>query len=195
MNEELIQLIASLQTVTEDTQDSFGQLSAEQLNWTPHSDQWSIAQCLDHLIVINSGYFSIFNKIVNGEYRPRFRERLPLLPRLFGPLILKVVQPQSQRKFKTSAEFEPTKSDIDADIIEKFSRHQQQMINLMKQTTNLNLQGIIITSPVGSVVTYSLLDAFKIVTAHEQRHLAQAKRVMERDGFPATDRKSEASAG
>jgi hypothetical protein len=46
------------------------------------------------------------------------------------------------------------------------------------------LKKIIITSPVASFVTYSLLDGYKIIVAHEQRHFAQAKRVMQLSEFP-----------
>jgi hypothetical protein len=44
--------------------------------------------------------------------------------------------------------------------------------------------GIIITSPFASVMVYILLDAFRLIVAHERRHFAQAQRVMEADGFP-----------
>jgi len=60
--------------------------------------------------------------------------------------------------------------------------------------TKLDLRKVIITSPVASFATYSLLDAYKILVAHERRHMTQAKRVMETDGFPK-DERSRSAAG
>ena len=35
----------------------FSNIRLEQLNWKPSPDQWSIGQCLDHLLVFDSSYF------------------------------------------------------------------------------------------------------------------------------------------
>ncbi len=188
MNEELPKLIDEAHANAEDAQKNFGQLSAEQLNWKPKADEWSVAQCFDHLIVINARNFPRMEQIANGEYKPSLKERLPLLPRFFGSMILKAVQPQAKRKFKADPRFEPASSAISGDIIAKFKAHQEEVIDYMKRTKRLNLKKVIITSPVASFATYSLLDAYRILVAHERRHMAQASRVMETDGFPKGER-------
>ena len=40
------------------------------------------------------------------------------------------------------------------------------------------------TSPFLGIVTYSVLDGWRLIVAHERRHVAQAKRVMGSAGFP-----------
>jgi hypothetical protein len=55
----------------------------------------------------------------------------------------------------------------------------------MEATRGLDLERIVITSPVVRQVTYSLMDAYRIVVVHEQNHLAQAQRVMASSGFPS----------
>ena len=167
-----------------DAQNTFGSLSPEQLNWKPGADQWSIAQCLDHLIVVNSPYFPLIEKIAKGEYRTTLKERMPLLPYLFGSMILRSVQPETQRRSKAFRKFHPSGSAIDAGIVVRFKAHQQELVHCMQKTEDLKLEDIIITSPVSSFITYSLFDAYRIVVAHEQRHLAQARRVMQTEGFP-----------
>jgi hypothetical protein len=54
----------------------------------------------------------------------------------------------------------------------------------MKGTLGMPLEKIIVTSPVASVITYSLMDAYTIMALHNRRHFNQAKRVMETGGFP-----------
>jgi hypothetical protein len=43
----------------------------------------------------------------------------------------------------------------------------------------------IMTSPFVRFITYSVLDSCRLIGAHDQRHLGQARRVMESIGFPA----------
>jgi hypothetical protein len=184
MNEELPGLIDEANAIAEDAQKSFGQLNATQLNWKPSASQWSVAQCLEHLIVINSAYFPTIQKIVRDGYRPSLQQRLPLLPRFFAWMVIKAVSPETKAKFKTARHVAPSSSTIAADIVARFKGHQQELIRHMKMTDELDLRKIIITSPVASVATYSTLDAYKIVVTHERRHLLQAKRVMGAAGFP-----------
>jgi hypothetical protein len=184
MNEELPKLMADAQAIADDAQKTFGHVSGEQLNWKANADQWSVAQCFAHLIAINSVYFPVIERIVRGGYRPSWKERLPLLPRFFGSMVLKAVEPQGARKFKAATRFQPSNSTIAGDIISKFRTHQKDVIEHMRMSEQVDLRRVIITSPVASMVTYSLLDAYRIVVAHERRHIAQARRVMETRGFP-----------
>ena len=48
-----------------------------------------------------------------------------------------------------------------------------------------NLWERIITSPVANLITLRISEAIGILIVHEQRHLNQAKAVMENNGFPA----------
>lgn len=184
MNEELSKLIDEAHAISAEAQTVFGHLNKEQLNWKPSPEEWSVAQCFDHLIVTNTGYFPLIKKIAGGQHKPSFKERLPLLPRAFGSIVLNAVQPQAQRKFKAVPKFQPSSSAIQGDILARFTTHQEDVVKHMRMTEKLDLRNIIITSPVMSLLTYSLWDTYKIMVAHERRHMAQAKRVMDTPGFP-----------
>ena len=69
-------------------------------------------------------------------------------------------------------------------IIASFVEQQDQLLRLIEATRGLDLNGITITSPVVRLVTYSLMDSYRIIVVHEQNHFDQAKRVMELRGFP-----------
>jgi hypothetical protein len=184
VNPELSQLIHDLHAVSADAGSTFGQLTTEQLNWKPSASEWSVAQCLEHLLVSNEGFIPIIKKVKRGEYKRSFKERLPVLPRLFGSLVLNAVKPETPRKLKAGKSFEPSTSEIAPDIVSRFEAQQKVIAEHMGSTEELDLRKIIITSPVASFVTYSLFDGYQIIVAHDQRHVAQAKRVMTREGFP-----------
>ena len=183
-NLTLPQIYDEAEAVAGDAKALFGHLNAEQLNWKPAADSWSVAQCLDHLISANHEYHPVFDRILNGEYRKTFLHGIPFLPVIFGRMMVKILSPNSQRKFKAPGAARPSSSSIDPQIVDRFIAHQGETLAKMKSLGNSDPAGIIITSPFMSVVVYSLLDTFRLIVAHERRHFAQAQRVMQTGGFP-----------
>jgi len=181
---ELANLIAAANNVATEARSSFGYLTALQLNWKPSAGRWSVAQCFDHLLTSNKGYFPIIESVLAGKKQTLW-ESMPLLPGLAGKLLIKSLDPASTRKLKAPKRFEPAQSDISASVINDFVDQQGKLIERMKATEHLNLERIVITSPALAAITYSLMDAYRIIVVHEERHFQQAKRVTEETGFPA----------
>ena len=181
---DLARLVADVEEVAADARATFGRLSPAQLNWKPSDEQWSVGQCFDHLIVTNRMLFPTLKKIVKGEKKTRLYERVPLLPKLFGRLFIKSLNPESTRKLKAPRAFKPSSSQIAPTVIEDFVSQQKRITKYMRATEGLDLQSIIVTSPASKLVVYNLLDAYHIVVIHERRHFMQAKRVVETEGFP-----------
>ena len=176
------ELSAEAQAIIDDVQKSFGNLSAAQLNWQLNADQWSVGQCLEHLWLINEDYFPTFNQLVSGAKTTSFWERLPVLPNLFGKLLISVLA--GKGKYKSIQKFAPAMSKLDNQILNRFIEQQQRLIKVIAATKSLPLAQTIITSVVSKHVTYSLQDAYVIILRHERRHLAQALRVIQTPGFP-----------
>lgn len=107
-----------------------------------------------------------------------------MLPGLAGKLLIKSLDPASTRRIKAPKRFEPAQSNISASIIDDFVAQQEKVIEGMRSTSHLDLERIVITSPAVSFVTYSLMDAYRIIVVHEKRHFQQAQRVMDEPAFP-----------
>lgn len=182
---EIDGLVAELRAVAADASKVFGGLSAVQLNWKPSAEQWSVGQCFDHLIVTNSTFFPDIDKVAAGTFKSSLWGRVSPLSGFFGRLILKSLDPLKGRKTKAPRVFEPAKSDVAADVIRQFAAHQEELSTRMRATASADLRGLKVTSPVSPVATYSLLDAYRIVVAHERKHFEQARRVTQLQGFPA----------
>jgi hypothetical protein len=181
---DLPKLIAEANSLASDAKAVFGQLTVSQLNWKPSAERWSVAQCFDHLLTTNKGYFPAIENVLTGQ-KPTFWQRLPLLPRLEGSLLMKFVDPASTRKIKAPKKFEPAQSGISGSVINDFIDQQGKIVEKMKSTEHLDLDRAIISSPVGAAITYSLMDAYRVIVIHEHRHFQQAKRVTEEGAFPA----------
>jgi len=183
-SDELQELKEDLFTLASGARDEFGRLNIEQLNWKPSPDRWSVAQCFDHLVTSNAAYFPIFESVINGQKKSRAIERFPLLPNLWGKLLIKSLDPKATRKLKAPGRFQPSSSDISGSIIEDFMKQQTKVAESIEAIGNLNPARIVITSPAASMITYSLMDAFRIIVVHEKRHFQQAQRVTQEQGFP-----------
>ena len=181
----LEQLISEMTDITARSQFTFGALTAPQLNWKPSAEAWSIGQCFDHLVAANRAYLPIFEQVVNGKRQGRRWENVPLLPKIFGKLLIKYLSPQSTPKLKAPEILKPGATSVDEDIIRRFIEQQQQVMLIMKRSERFDLARIRITSPAARFVVYSLVDAYEIIVVHEQRHFQQAERVLAAEGFPA----------
>lgn len=184
-NMSLAEILNETDAVTGDVQSAFGRLNAEQLNWKPNAEAWSVAQCLDHLIVINGLMLSPFDQVISGTKTTRFLERLPFWSGLWGPMMVKMLQPEATKKLKAPPTSAPSSSKLDPAIIGRFVAHQQELRQKLKAIENLNPDKVIMTSPFAGFITYSLLDAARIIIVHERRHFEQARRVMAAEGFPS----------
>jgi len=180
---DLPSLITAAGSVAREAKDTFGRLTPAQLNWKPSPERWSVAQCFDHLLTTNKGYLPEIDNVLAGKER-KFWERMPVLPGLMGKLLIKAVDPASTRKVKAPKVFQPAQSDISGSVINDFVAQQATIIEKMKATAHLDVERINITSPVAAVVTYSLMDTYRVIVVHNRRHFEQARRVTEESGFP-----------
>ena len=184
-NAELEGVVEELGAIAADARRVFGGLTAAQLNWKPAEAEWSVGQCFEHLIKINERFLQVLDRVARGERKSSAWERISPLSGLFGRMMIRSLRPGSGWKAKAPARFAPASSGVDEKIIARFVEHQSQLAEAMRAASRVDLKRIVVTSPVARFVTYSLLDACRIVATHERRHFAQAERVLSRPGFPA----------
>lgn len=184
MEQKLLDLTTDLGTIADDARDSFGHLSAGQLNWKPSEKGWSVAQCLEHLILTNEQFFPEMDKLAAGTRKNSFFENYSPFSGMMGRFLIKAVTEGSRPATAPSKKIVPP-SEVGADIVEKYCAHQQEMIGKLIRTEGVDWDKTVVTSPFLFVMTYTLADAYKVLVEHSKRHINQAKRVMGTEGFPA----------
>ena len=169
---------SQIDKISEDFFKTFGHLSAEQLNWKPNANTWSIAQNINHLIVVGETYYSTFAALKAHTYKPPLIAKLKIFVSFFEKVILDAVQPDRRKKMKTFPIWEPTVSELPADILEQFRAFQATLKSHIEDLTDLAAQGAVISSPANKNIVYRLEIAFEIIITHEKRHFEQAKEVL-----------------
>ncbi len=177
MREQITHLLNEIDTVSMQFQATFSALSREQLNWKPEPETWSIAQNIDHLMVVNETYFPIIEQIKEGRYPLPITAKIPYLPNLFARLIYNAVQPTRKRKTITSKNWEPMVTEFDREIIPRFIDYQLKLKHMIEEAEDLLKNRQIIVSPANNYIVYPMDKAFDIIIAHEKRHFNQAMEV------------------
>lgn len=156
----------------------FGNMTAEELNWKPSPDVWSVAQNMHHLIVINETYYPVLRSVRDNTYEMPWIGKLGFMVRFMERVILKSVQPDRRKKMKTFPLWQPSSSSFGTDIIEKFKKHQEDLKKLITDSQDLLEKGTLISSPANKNIVYRLETAFEIIITHETRHLEQARELI-----------------
>jgi hypothetical protein len=172
--------LLELDHLTQTFHKEFGHLTVDELNWKPNTSTWSVAQNIDHLIVINKTYFPIFPLLRQNQYSVPWIGKIDFMVNWFGKVILQSVNPDRRKKMKTFPLWEPAKSQIGADILDRFAAHQEELKKVIRESADWMAKGTVISSPANKNIVYKLSTAFEIIITHEKRHLQQAREVCAR---------------
>jgi hypothetical protein len=183
MDQRILSVVSELKKCADDASETFGALTAEQLNWKPGEKSWSIAQCLDHLILTNQQFYPEFDKLSGGVRRNTFWQSYSPFTGFFGRFLIKAVTEDSKKAKAPSKSIVPP-SDLPADIVDRFEKNIAEVSEKVAACAGADRAKVVVTSPFLAVMTYRLDDAYTVLVEHTKRHIRQAKRVMQSDGFP-----------
>ena len=165
-------------------------LNSEQFNWAPEEDHWSIAECIQHLNITAQRYFLFMVPAIEKRLpRPSMGNTVesPKRRPLFGRWLLSALNPRKKRRLSAPKIFKPEKKEYLLNTVcTEFRRIQEQFIDLLQKCDDLDLDRTCFRTPVSPLVRVNLNQAFAIHSIHEHRHLDQAQRVRESQGFPTS---------
>jgi len=174
-----------LDAIVRETQSTFGGFDARQLNWRPDAARWSVAQCFEHLLLANGLMFRAAEEALNDTAPWTTWRRLPVIPGVLGRMLVRSQAPSTARRFTASPQAQPATSDIAANIIQRFLEQHRDAVARVQALDERVAARTIMTSPFIKVITYSVLDGWRLVFAHDRRHFEQARRVTQSPGFPS----------
>ena len=181
----LAEVRTELHEIAREAQEVFGALDARQLNWRPDETRWGVAQCFEHLLTTNRLMLTAVRASLDGSHPRSIWQRLPILPGVFGRLMIRSLTPTATRKLSAPAAARPVFTDIPDDVVRRFADQQRDAAAWVAQLDSARAERTIVASPFLRVITYSVLDALRLIAAHDRRHLEQARRVTRMPEFPA----------
>jgi hypothetical protein len=154
----------------------FQNLDLAILNLKEHPRGWSILQCFDHLNLYNDYYVKQITKAFE-DLKTSHQDEISYS--WIGKKSINMMAPQNLSKQKTFRHMEPSHSQLDKSVIEKFLTDQSQLRGMLldAKTRGLNLNHKIIKVEFFKLLKMYTGETFEFMINHELRHILQARRI------------------
>ena len=153
--------------------------------WREHPGAWNILECLEHLNLYGEYYLPQIEKRIekttvapDANFRPGWLGDYFAASMLPGP---------KMKKMKTFKDKDPRGTDLDALVFDRFFEQQGQLLELLRQSSRVNLGRIRIPTSISPLLRLKLGDTFRFYVNHMFRHLDQMERIAQgakADVFP-----------
>lgn len=163
-------------------------LTPAQFNWKPSESEWSVGECLEHLNVIARSYVPAFERAASAD-APRGTG--PFTYGLLARLFIRSVRPGS-RALPTAPAMDPSDkgavSSLDpARVLSEFDAMTERYVGVCGQLEGVDYSAVKVRSPFLALLRLPLGAMVDAMGLHALRHIQQAERVTQREGFPSPD--------
>ena len=143
----------------------------------PKALSWSAAECLAHLSISTEMFLPVMRKAVEEGRKKKSSKNGPPKMDVLGRVLAWFLEPPIRTRVKTAAPFVPKSTRAKAEAFGEFASLQEKLIDLLREAREADFRTKVV-SPFDKRVRYNLFSAFRIVAAHERRHLWQAEQAI-----------------
>jgi hypothetical protein len=150
--------------------------SRRELSEPPSPGSWSAEENLIHLTLAAQALVPRMSRTLGKLAEAGKRADGPSRADWVGSLYAWALEPPVRFKVRAPRPFVPQPGALVGDALAAFLGEQEQLLALAEKAVGLDLAARKVPSPVSRYVRYNVYSAFRILTAHERRHLWQARR-------------------
>jgi DinB family protein len=141
----------------------------------PTITQWSAAECIAHLSISSELFLPVLRHSIDDAHKRGLTATGALRMDVLGSILRWFIEPPVHSRIKTAPAFVPKAVRAKSEAFGEFSLLQSQLIDVLHSAADVPLAKMKIVSPFDSRIRYNLYSAFRIVAAHQRRHLWQAE--------------------
>jgi hypothetical protein len=160
-------------------------LADEQFTWKPAPNKWSIAECLEHMNATARSYLPAIDEGIADAIRHGAYAEGPFRYNLVGRIFSHLLEPPVRLRLRASEDKQPGPHRPKRETLAGFRAYQVQYVDRLRQANGIDLSRSCVRSPIASWIRIPLGSAFASMAAHERRHLWQARKITQMEGFPA----------
>jgi hypothetical protein len=149
--------------------------SQSHLTKSLESTSWSVAQCLDHLAQTANAFVPAISSAIDRA--PRLTTNRALRTGALTRLFIRNLEPPYRLRFKVLAPLVPRQQDFDS-AWGAFEESQARLATTIRSASGLAVDQARVESPVYARFNYNVYGAFRMLTAHERRHLWQIEQIL-----------------
>lgn len=176
---ELQSLVKEFSAMKKESSAFFAKLTDKEFNRRPESGGWSIAECIDHLIVTGVDYCDKFEQALNIAADKGFKLDGELKYSWFGRRFISFVEPPVRFKVKSPKKWRPDSNINKTNASNAYLQLQDRWIDLINHSEGWNITKVKLPSPASNLIKFSAFEILAINAAHQRRHILQAKKIFE----------------
>jgi len=161
------------------TNSKYTKLTNKQLNTKPAPDKWSIGECLQHLICYGNFYLAAMEEALANHKGSESKDSFK--PGFFGNKFSEMLRykEKGMKKMKSPNIESLTFATVELNVIEVFLKQQQQHLNILNRTKELNIEKVKVSIALTKLIKTKIGDTLRFTIYHNQRHIVQAEKVYE----------------
>jgi hypothetical protein len=152
--------------------------AADRLALRPAPNRWSPAECISHLNLTAKMYVPLLHTEIRRARDQRIESNGPFTLDWTGRFLTWFLEPPYRVRTRTLPAATPVGARSPAVVFEESRALHAQIASLMQEANGIALDQVVVTSPFSGRLKYNLYSVFRVITAHERRHLWQAEQVL-----------------
>jgi hypothetical protein len=172
---QLANLLEQIQRATLEAKKLVEGRSTQDLTTRPKPESWSAAECFDHLAKTTDSFLPAILKLISGA--PKLAGSRALATGTVASLLIRNLEPPYRLRYKVLKPLVPKETDFDA-AWSAFEESQSRLLAAIGSSAGLAIDKVKLQCPVYAHVTYNGYGAFRMLAAHERRHLWQIQQIL-----------------
>ena len=185
LSAELRTQLERIEAIKRDARELIDGLNERQLNWRPEPSRWSIAQCMQHIVLSGQGYLPRLGELIETSRARTAQLRPPFRPGMISSWFIRSMEPPPRFKAKTFRAMEPPPTPEDpAEVLRAFLAFHDELAQRVRAMHDVDPNGARMRSPFFRPLQFTLGQVIALLITHARRHLWQARQVRQHPGFP-----------
>jgi hypothetical protein len=156
-----------------------------QFYWHPRDGRgWSIAQCLDHLGIINAFYGAAIRRGIDRARARGWKRAAPAAPGFLGAWFVKSQEPPVKRRLRAPDQVQPQLSKDRDEILRAYHAAHDGIRQMIADAADVDVNRAAFPNPFVRVIRMRVSTGLAVLPAHDRRHLWQAEQVRKERGYP-----------
>jgi hypothetical protein len=149
--------------------------STTELSQRLNPESWSPAECVDHLARTTNSFLPAISRAISTASKLTTKRRLRT--GTVASLMIRNLEPPYRLRYKVIPQLAPQETDFAA-AWSAFEQSQFLLSEAVCLAAGLAIDKVTVPCPVCAHVGYNAYGAFRVLAAHQRRHLWQARQII-----------------
>ena len=145
---------------------------------------WCVAECLAHLTQTTRSFVPAISEAIAGA--PKLTRNRRLRTGILADSLIRTLNPPYRIRFNVLPQLVPQQTDIET-AWTSFAESQSELLATVRSAAGFAIDKVRIKSPVYARIRYNIYGAFRMLVAHQKRHMWQIEQILKAlDSRPAS---------